>query len=112
MNGKTTLLNVLQKPEYVNPEPKIHSTTVSAHYNTFTVLSRNPNHSAQSKESSGTTHLSFIDTPGLKEIKNDQDKALNDEKVVDVVRQCLLGHIRKISCICLVFSTENLSRRY
>ncbi|CAF1298839.1 unnamed protein product [Rotaria sordida] len=97
MNGKTTLFKVLTDPEYVNPESKIHSSPKTASYNTNSIHSQLDNRSYQ---------LNIIDTPGLREIKNEKDKESNDTTIVDVIRQCLVGHIRKISCICLVFSTN------
>ncbi len=97
-NGKSTLLRMLDNPRYINPEQKIHSTTKEASYNNFSF-----------HEDEKSYNLNIIDTQGLHEIKNKTDQTYNDEQILKVIQECLMTSVRKLSCICLVFSTTILN---
>lgn len=94
-SGKTTLLNVLTTPGYVNTSPDVLvSGTVNARMHTFAV-----------KKATGTfVAINIVDTPGLFEIARAGEVARPNEKIASVILDCLQNELTKIHRVFFCFS--------
>jgi len=97
-SGKSTLVKMLKDPYYIPKNYSIFSKTRDAKFYTFTI-------SKVDNEKQYT--FNFVDTPGLKEFKENPEESRSDDIIIDAITQCLKNEIVYMNSIILCASFES-----
>lgn len=93
--GKTTLIGVMKDPTYQGKQMSLFSDTPQPRFHKFTL---------EDADSSQVYSMNVIDTPGLKEVKQEDEKARSDEDILKMVSFCLKNELKEIHVLVAVVS--------
>lgn len=96
-SGKTTAVGVIKDLCYQPNEMSIFSDTVNPKFQSFAIVNR---------EENVKMTLNMIDTPGVFEVKEEEEKARTNEMILNVISQCAQNEITKIHCVIMFASFE------